>query len=116
LYSTGTVFVPKAYAQGKTCGVVLALHSCKEYSAFISNRWVTQAGINEWANINNLVVIYPHTVASSTPGPTNPNGCCEWLGYSNQIGPQYSVKSGAQMSVLYGMVQPLKGRLPSTLA
>ena len=110
LNSTGTVFVPKACAQGKTCGMVLALHGCKQYSALIGNRWVTQAGINEWADTNNLVVVYPDTIASSAPGPTNPNGCYDWWGYSNQVDPNYALKSGAQMSVLYRLVQRVTGR------
>ena len=110
LNSTGTVFVPKACAQGKTCGMVVALHGCKQYSALIGNRWVTQAGINEWADTNNLVVLYPDTIASSAPGPTNPNGCYDWWGYSNQVDPNYALKSGAQMSVLYRMVQRVTGR------
>ena len=110
LNSAGTVFVPKACVQGKTCGMVLALHGCKQYSALIGNRWVTQAGINEWADTNNLVVVYPDTSASSAPGPTNPNGCYDWWGYSNQVDSNYALKSGAQMSVLYGMVQRVTGR------
>jgi poly(3-hydroxybutyrate) depolymerase len=110
LSSTGTVFVPKACAQGKTCGFVLALHGCKQYAALIGNRWVTEAGINEWADTNNLVVVYPDTIASSAPGPTNPNGCYDWWGYSNQVDSNYAVKSGLQMSVLYSMVQRVTGR------
>jgi len=108
--STGSVFVPKACAQGKTCGFVLALHGCKQYAALIGDRWVTEAGINEWADTNYLVVVYPDTIASSAPGPTNPNGCFDWWGYSNQVDPNYALKSGAQMSVLYSMVQRVTGR------
>ena len=108
--STGSVFVPKGCAQGKTCGFVLALHGCKQYAALIGNRWVTEAGINEWADTNNLVVVYPDTLASSAPGPTNPNGCFDWWGYSNQDDANYALKSGAQMSVLYSMVQRATGR------
>jgi poly(3-hydroxybutyrate) depolymerase len=90
--------------------LVFALHGCKQYSAIIGKRWVTQAGINEWADNNNLVVVYPDTIASSAPGPTNPNGCYDWWGYSNQVDTNYALKSGAQMSVLYGMVQRVTGR------
>lgn len=107
---TGTVFVPKSCTQGKTCGLVLALHGCKQYSALIGNRWVNQAGINQWADTNDLVVVYPDTMASSAPGPTNPNGCYDWWGYSNQIDLNYALKSGLQMSVLYSMVQRVTGR------
>jgi hypothetical protein len=107
---TGSVFVPKACAQGQQCGLVLALHGCLQQASLIGNRWVTEAGINEWADTNNLVVVYPDTVASSAPGPTNPNGCFDWWGYSDQYDPNYALKSGAQLSVLYAMVRRVTGR------
>jgi poly(3-hydroxybutyrate) depolymerase len=108
--STGSVFVPKECTQGKTCGFVLALHGCKQEAARIGNRWVSEAGINEWADTNRLVVVYPDTIASSAPGPTNPNACFDWWGYSNQSDPNYALKSGLQMSVLYAMVQRVTGK------
>jgi poly(3-hydroxybutyrate) depolymerase len=107
---TGSIFVPKACMQGQTCGFVLALHGCLQQSALIGNRWVAQAGIDEWADTNRLVVLYPDTIASSAPGPTNPNGCFDWWGYSNQVDANYALKSGLQMSVLYAMVQRVTGR------
>jgi len=107
---TGTVFVPKACAQGQTCGLVLALHGCLQEASLIGNRWVNEAGINEWADTNRLVVVYPDTIASSAPGVTNPNACFDWWGYSNQVDPNYALKSGLQMTVLYAMVQRVTGR------
>lgn len=108
--TTGSVFVPKACARGDKCGLVLALHGCVQEASLIGNRWVTEAGINEWADTNKLVVVYPDTIASSAPGPTNPNACFDWWGYSNQFDPNYALKSGLQMSVLYAMVQRVTGR------
>ncbi|HWH81416.1 MAG TPA: prolyl oligopeptidase family serine peptidase [Burkholderiaceae bacterium] len=108
--ATGSVFVPKACAQGAQCGLVLALHGCLQQAALIGNRWVAEAGINAWADSNKLVVVYPDTIASSAPGPTNPNACFDWWGYSNQSDPNYALKSGLQMSVLYAMVQRVTGR------
>lgn len=107
---TGTVFVPKACAQGQTCGLVLALHGCLQEASLIGDRWVREAGINEWADTNKLVVVYPDTIPSSAPGPTNPNACFDWWGYSNQVDPNYALKSGLQMKVLYSMVQRVTGR------
>ena len=108
--STGTVFVPKACAQGQTCGLVLALHGCLQEASLIGDRWVREAGINDWADTNKLVVVYPDTIASSAPGPTNPNACFDWWGYSNQVDPNYALKAGLQMKVLYSMVQRVTGR------
>jgi poly(3-hydroxybutyrate) depolymerase len=106
---TGSIFVPKSCMQGRACGLVLALHGCLQQSALIGNRWVTEAGINEWADTNALIVLYPDTIATSAPNPTNPNGCFDWWGYSNQSDPNYALKSGLQMSVLYSMVQRVTG-------
>jgi poly(3-hydroxybutyrate) depolymerase len=105
----GSVFVPKSCSNGKTCGFVLALHGCLQQSELIGDKWVTEAGINEWADTNGLIVLYPDTIATSAPGPTNPNACFDWWGYSNQSDPNYALKSGLQMSVLYSMVQRVTG-------
>lgn len=107
---TGSVFVPKACAQGAECGLVLALHGCLQAAELIGDRWVKQAGINEWADSNKLVVLYPDTTATSAPDPTNPKACFDWWGYSNQVDPNYAIKTGLQMSVLYAMVQRVTGR------
>ena len=107
---TGSVFVPRSCMEGRKCGFVLALHGCLQQSALIGNRWVTEAGINEWADTNALVVLYPDTIATSAPEPTNPNACFDWWGYSNQTDPNYALKSGLQMSVLYSMVQRVTGQ------
>jgi len=107
---TGSVFVPKPCAQGQTCGLILAMHGCLQEASLIGDRWVREAGINEWADTNKLVVIYPDTIASTAPGPTNPNACFDWWGYSNQYDPNYALKSGLQMTVLYAMVQRVTGR------
>jgi poly(3-hydroxybutyrate) depolymerase len=107
--TTGSVFVPKACARGERCGFVLAMHGCLQEASLIGNAWVTQAGINEWADTNDIVVVYPDTIASSAPGPTNPNACFDWWGYSNQYDPNYALKSGIQMTVLYAMVQRVTG-------
>jgi hypothetical protein len=107
---TGSVFIPRSCAEGRSCGFVLALHGCQQQAAKIGGRWVTQAGINEWADTNGLVVVYPDTIASSAPGPTNPNACFDWWGYSNQVDPNYAIKAGQQMSVLMAMVRRVTGR------
>jgi poly(3-hydroxybutyrate) depolymerase len=109
LSPTGSVFVPKSCAQGRTCGFVLALHGCRQHAAAIGTKWVDQAGINEWADTNDVIVLYPDTIATSAPAPTNPNACFDWWGYSSQVDPNYALKSGLQMQVLYAMVRRVTG-------
>ena len=107
---TGSVYVPKACEQGRECGLVMAFHGCLQAASLIGNRWVNEAGINEWADTNRLVVVYPDTVPSNAPNPTNPKACFDWWGYSNQDDPNYALKSGAQVTAFYKMVQRVTGR------
>lgn len=96
---TGYVFVPKSCANGTACGLVLALHGCFQHFGAIGRAFVDESGINEWADTNNIVVLYPQTIASSDNRGT---GCWDWWGYLNE--PDYAQKSGAQMKAVYGMV------------
>jgi poly(3-hydroxybutyrate) depolymerase len=103
--TSGYVFMPKACAAGHECGVVLAFHGCKQTQADIGTKFITESGIDAWADRNNIVVLYPYAVKSSTV-PYNPNGCWDWWGYDD---PNYALKSGTQISIVYKMVQRLMG-------
>ncbi|MBV9439014.1 MAG: hypothetical protein JOZ24_03370, partial [Candidatus Eremiobacteraeota bacterium] len=72
--TNGTVFVPKQCANGARCALVLALHGCLQTHAVIGDKWVTESGIDEWADTNNIVVLYPYAQAGQYPNPYNPNG------------------------------------------
>jgi poly(3-hydroxybutyrate) depolymerase len=104
--TNGTVFVPQACAAGATCGFVVAFHGCKQGHAFIGDRFVIESGIDEWADTNKIIVLYPYAVAAPGPTPYNPNGCWDWWGYDDA---NYSVKSGTQLSIVYRMVQRVTG-------
>ncbi len=102
--STGYAFVPAACAKGKSCGLVLALHGCLQYYGLVGSAFVEDAGINEWADTNKIIVLYPQ--ATATP-ITNGEGCWDWWGYQND--PNYAQKGGPQMQALYGMVAKVAG-------
>jgi poly(3-hydroxybutyrate) depolymerase len=94
--TTGYAFVPQTCAEGKTsCGLVLALHGCNQYYDAIGNAFIDDAGINQWADTNNIVVLYPQTIESTA----NPEGCWDWWGFQND--PDYAQKTGPQMQALY---------------
>ncbi|MFN2460259.1 MAG: hypothetical protein ABR591_06190 [Candidatus Velthaea sp.] len=103
--TTGYVYVPRSCARGETCGFVLALHGCLQGQAQIGNKFVTESGINEWADTNGIIVLYPYAI-ESTGVAFNPQGCWDWWGYDD---PNYSVKSGTQLSIVYKMVQRVTG-------
>ncbi|BDE07496.1 depolymerase [Vulcanimicrobium alpinum] len=105
--NTGYVFVPHNCAKGARCGLVVALHGCLQTQADIVLRFITESGIDEWADRNSIVVLYPYAIKSSSPTAYNPQGCWDWWGYDD---PNYSLRSGTQMSAVYAMVQRITGR------
>lgn len=100
--TSGYVFVPQQCSRGARCGLVLALHGCLQTQAAIGDKFVTESGIDEWADANAIVVLYPYAVASTAATTYNPNGCWDWWGYDDA---NYSLRSGTQLSIVYRMVQ-----------
>jgi poly(3-hydroxybutyrate) depolymerase len=97
--TTGYAFVPQQCASGKKPrGLILALHGCNQYYGAVGSAFIDDAGINQWADTNNIVVLYPQAIMSTA----NPEGCWNWWGYLSD--PNYAQKSGPQMQALYQMV------------
>jgi len=103
--TTGWMYVPRSCAQGQRCGLIVAFHGCLQTQADIGNAYATESGIDPWADSNGIVVLYPYAIKSATV-PYNPQGCWDWWGYDD---PNYSVKAGTQISIVYKMVQRLMG-------
>jgi poly(3-hydroxybutyrate) depolymerase len=104
--TNGYVFVPKGCERHEDgCSLVVAFHGCLQTQADIGTKFVTESGINEWADTNRVVVLYPYAIKSATV-PFNPQGCWDWWGYDD---PNYALKSGTQVSIVYKMVQRLMG-------
>jgi poly(3-hydroxybutyrate) depolymerase len=104
--TNGYAFVPATCSEHRPCGLVLALHGCLQTQAVIGTKFVTESGIDEWADSNGVIVLYPYAIESSTV-PYNPQGCWDWWGYDD---PNYSLKNGTQISIVYKMVQRVMGR------
>jgi len=104
--TNGYVFVPRECSQYRRCGLVLALHGCLQTQADIGTKFITESGINEWADSNGVIVIYPYAIKSSTV-PVNPQGCWDWWGYDD---PNYALKSGTQTTIVYKMVERVMDR------
>jgi poly(3-hydroxybutyrate) depolymerase len=103
--TNGYVFVPESCEHGRPCGLVVAFHGCLQTQADIGTKFVTESGIDEWADTNGVVVLYPYA-AKSASVPFNPQGCWDWWGYDD---PNYALKSGTQTSIVYKMVQRIAG-------
>jgi poly(3-hydroxybutyrate) depolymerase len=102
--STAWAFVPQSCAQGQACRLVIALHGCSANQQFAGLTFIQRSGINEWADGNNIMVLYPQTIASSVPA--NSFGCWDWWGYT---GSNYALKSASQMVAIMAEVNRITG-------
>jgi len=116
LADKGFLFVPKQCAQGRTCKLHIAFHGCAQgygfkdkdtVNALYSGIWphfVENAGLNEWADANDIVVLYPQVLTTTLGG--NPFGCWNFWGYGADI-INYPTKDGRQISAVWKMVEAL---------
>ena len=105
--NTGWAYVPQNCASGQACKLHVVFHGCRQYptySYFDGSRMVTfgttyvkNTGYNEWADTNNIVVLYPQAFN----GTKNPLGCWDWWGYDD---PNYALRTGNQMKAVKAMV------------
>ncbi|MDR0702035.1 MAG: poly(3-hydroxybutyrate) depolymerase [Azoarcus sp.] len=95
----GYAYIPKGCRGGK-CGVHIAFHGCEQQAEAIGEIYAREAGYNNWAENNRLVVLYPQTVKS----PVNPHGCWDWWGYT---GPNYHLRSAPQIKAVKAMLDRL---------
>jgi poly(3-hydroxybutyrate) depolymerase len=99
--TTGWLYVPASCASGTACRLVVTLHGCLQYQGVVQQQFVDNSGINEWADTNNIIVLYPQATSTSS---TNPLGCWDWWGYT---GADYAVKSAPQMTAIMAMVSKI---------
>jgi poly(3-hydroxybutyrate) depolymerase len=98
-------YVPQACSQGTACRVHVAFHGCKQSANVVGNDFYQKTSYNQWADTNNIVVLYPQVNASSIP--FNPQGCWDWFGYTGQ---NYALKSGLQMLAVNAMISRLTSK------
>ncbi|MFG2644989.1 poly(3-hydroxybutyrate) depolymerase [Streptomyces sp. NPDC048370] len=107
LGAEGFVYVPKSCSDGATCSLMVALHGCKQgytYQGF-GTQFVDRAYLNEYADTNDMIVLYPQAAATGTL--ENPNGCWNWWGYLGDSA--YARHGGKQIEAIMGMVRALRG-------
>jgi poly(3-hydroxybutyrate) depolymerase len=118
LSETGVAYVPKS-CQSHRCRVHVALHGCLQNQALIGDQFYGHAGYNRWADTNDIIVLYPQTIARYgwgwpfvTPNfMLNPNACWDWWGYDSR---DYYKKSGPQLRAIKGMLDRLGEKRPGT--
>ncbi|SDK05543.1 Esterase PHB depolymerase [Lentzea albidocapillata subsp. violacea] len=100
----GFAYVPRSCETGP-CKLMVTLHGCYQYFGLIGNALMDKAYLNEYADTNNMIVLYPQ--ATTMTG--NPRGCWDWWGYQS---PQYALKTGPQMAAVVNMVKALSAGGP----
>ena len=88
--SRGFVYAPYACRHNQNiCRLHVAFHGCNQNFAFIGETYVRETGYGEWAESNNLVVIFPQTIIQTV----NPSGCWDFGGVFSS---NFALKSGPQ--------------------
>ncbi|CAH1780438.1 unnamed protein product [Owenia fusiformis] len=78
----GYMYVPSRCVNKTTaCKLHIALHGCSQGREAIGDVYARNAGYNEVAESNNIIVLYPQVRSSVLLG--NPNGCWDWWGYED---------------------------------
>jgi len=104
-----TMMLPDAWAyipdfcqkNSNQCRLHIALHGCLQNPQMVQDAFIRGSGLNEWADSNHIVVLYP-SVGSS--GQENPMGCWDWWGYT---GSNYANKKGPQIKAIKAMMDRL---------
>lgn len=94
------VYVPASCAAGDTCKIHVAFHGCLQGADEVGDAFYAHAGLNEWADTNHIVVLYPQAKKSGT----NPEGCWDFWGYDS---PSFATRSAPQMAMVRAMIDAL---------
>src|SRR5260370_1368843 len=103
LDTNGYLYVPNTCAGGTQCRLIVALDGCVQTQANIGTKFITEARLNKYADTNNLLILYPYQVSSSTP--SNPNGCWDWWAFE---GSNYALNTGPQMAPIQKTVDQVQ--------
>ncbi|HEY8102486.1 MAG TPA: fibronectin type III domain-containing protein [Burkholderiaceae bacterium] len=106
--TSGYVYVPAACASGTVCKVHVSLHGCVQSHNNIGMSYINNTYYNNWADTNNMIIVWPQAIPDNTSRATtdngslaNSNGCWDWLGW---YGNNFDQKGGTQMAAIVAMV------------
>jgi hypothetical protein len=121
MHAIGHLYVPEACQNGASCRLHVALHGCDQHQEAVESDecvergecpalfFFKDAGYNEWAEKNNIVVLYPQNTpwGGAAAAAKNPHSCWDWWGYSDG---DYFRRSGKQIRAIAGMINALVGQ------
>ena len=103
--SEGYLYVPtECQSKSTVCKLHISFHGCKQGKEYIGDVYARHTGLNEWAETNNIIVLYPQVISDMLL--QNPNGCFDWWGYLDK---DYHTKKGKQLSSIARMAEDLSG-------
>ncbi len=121
LAKTGYLYVPKACEPGaaELCRLQVALHGCTQSAEVLGDVFYTRIGLDEWADSNRIVVLYPQahaTTVAELPSSlwltgmenANPAGCWNWWGFAGDT--QFLTRKGVQIDAIWKMIERLEGK------
>ena len=91
------LYIPQQCRNGALCKLHIALHGCQQNREFIGDTFVKHAGYNQWAEANDIVIVYPQTLKAAN----NPMGCWDWWGFSSSA---FYSKQAPQIQALVGLI------------
>jgi poly(3-hydroxybutyrate) depolymerase len=98
---TGWVYVPTVCQEGARCQLHICFHGCEQGYSFVQGAFIKHNQLNNYAEANNLIVLYPQAIATPV---LNPDGCWDWWAYT---GEQYATKYGSQIDAVHRMMRAL---------
>lgn len=107
LSEQGYVYIPKTCQAGESCQLHISFHGCQQNVQTVGTQYVKNNGINNWADSNHMVVLYPQT-KNSMFMPLNPQGCWDWWGYT---GSEYANQDGQQIRAVKNIAESLTHNL-----
>jgi poly(3-hydroxybutyrate) depolymerase len=97
------MYIPESCQAGESCQLHISFHGCKQNAQTVGTQFVENNGLNNWADTNHLVVLYPQT-KNSMFMPLNPQGCWDWWGYTDS---DYATQNGQQIKAVKKIAESL---------
>lgn len=102
LSDVGHVYIPATCEKTPGCKLHVALHGCLQNPETVGDAFIAHTGLNEWAETNRMVVLYPAVSSNILVG--NPNNCWDWWGYS---GGNFLTRTAPQIQSVLKMIKVL---------
>jgi hypothetical protein len=100
---TAYAYVPSGCAKdARECRIHVVYHGCLSYFGAVQDAIYVHTGYNNWAEANDILILYPQTVAKPF---VNGQGCWDWYGFLND---DFDAQNGVQIRAVNAMVAALR--------